>query len=340
MVTDLQFGALFDRLEHPQFLTLTTPNVKRITKKTFHLYRKRVTALMAMYRKMGIFRGGVYAIETTYNRREKTWHVHAHVMVDAACALPSADWKVEFAGRKMRAFDLLKLAIEFDWTRMWVAGHKHRPASAFDFGKAPRKNAAQMTKEGERATFEWWVKDSFANATMEYSFRQKKWVPMSLPAAEMQAREQWNKLNRRVVWIKAVTDRDKAVKEILKYITKSADFSDLKECVEAFHDATKSARMIQTFGSWYGVKLDTASDAAHPEQWGELKCSCGENLWARTGLLHRHDVKMDAQGQWHPNKRVFFNCRSGGTVARPTIRALDERVILEEFSYGFNSGND
>jgi Replication protein/Transposase zinc-binding domain len=323
--------ALFDRLTHPQFITLTTPNIRAIDKGTLHNYRKKVRALMAIHAQM--FNGGVYAIETTYNRREKSWHVHAHVLVDASYALPSSDWKIDFAGRQMRAFDYIKHVIEFDWTRLWSKKVKDR------FGSLPRKNACRGAITGERFAFECWLRERFENRTRRFDANRREWKPMPrLSASELRRREEWNRENRRVVWIKPVDDRNRAAKEVLKYITKCSDFADLAACVEEFHNATKGARLIQTFGSWYGVKLDVAPNHNHPEDWAQLKCACGQNLWARMGLFLRHDVEMRGDGRCVLTRE--FNCRSAGTVARPTIRALEDRENLEEFSYGFNRDHD
>jgi hypothetical protein len=259
----------------------------------------------------------------------KTWHLHAHCLVDATYALPTSDWKFLVAGRWMRAFDYIKHVIEFDWTRLWVGGREH-----WMFGARPRKNARPELMAEELFHFESWLRERYAHETMEYSYSQKRKVPItSLSASEMSRRREWNRKNRRVVDIRPVTDRDGAAKEVLKYITKCAEFSDLRECVEEFHDATKGARMIQTFGSWYGVKLDVAPDHEDPEDWGELKCACGQNWFVRNGLYHRYDVHMDADGRWRLRRQ--FGTGSAGTVARPTIRALDERVIPEDFNYGY-----
>ncbi len=119
-------------------------------------------------------------------------------------------------------------------------------------------------------------------------------------------------------------DRDGAAREVLKYITKVAAFSDLPEAVEPFCNAVRGARLIQTFGTWYGVKLDDDSgDAEHPEDWGDLTCTCGLNVWARMGVFYRRDVEMDAAGQWH--LKAPLNHNSMGTIPRPTIRALEAR---------------
>jgi hypothetical protein len=100
-----------------------------------------------------------------------------------------------------------------------------------------------------------------------------------------------------------------------------ADFSDLPEAIEVFCDAVRGARLIQTFGTWYGVKLDTVFDPEHMDDWGEMKCACGLNCWERMGVFYRRDVEMDKEGRWHLKRSIKHTCR--GTVPRPTIRALD-----------------
>lgn len=62
-----------------------------------------------------------------------------------------------------------------------------------------------------------------------------------LSASEMKTRKEWNTDNRRVIDLKPVTNRDGAAHEVLKYITKVADFSGLPEAVEPFCDAVKGA---------------------------------------------------------------------------------------------------
>jgi hypothetical protein len=298
---------LFDRLTHPQFITLTTPNLKKISKKSFHFYRKKVTAFVKDHREM--FKGGVYAIETTFNRTEKTWHLHAHVLVDASFKLPSKEQRIEFAGRNMPAFTFVKLALEFDWSRIWCKSLPRRL----------RKNAKKNALDGERFDFESWTRSCFANALKVYRFG--KWMPIiGLPEDEIQRRTEWNKANRRVLWIKPVDDREKAAKEVLKYITKCADFCDLADAVKVFYDATRGARLIQTFGSWYGVNFDTDFDTRHPQDWGKLECACGVNHWERMGIFRRIDVEMSEEGRWFLKRTIDQHCR--GTIARPTIRAL------------------
>jgi len=260
-----------------------------------------------------IFRGGVYAIETTYNRAEKSWHVHAHALVDnAKFALPKADQRVHFSGRNMRAFDLIKLALEYDWTCLWCPS----------LPKKSRANASEMVINGKRFEFERWVNLCYENRLKVY--RAGGWKPITwLPEEEMERRRAWNLANRRVFWIKPVDDRNKACKEVLKYITKCSDFCDDPRCVREFHDAVKSTRLIQCFGSWYGVDFSTAFDTAHlAADWKGPQCACGCNEWHRMGTFFRRDVRMEADGCWYLRQPLDYNAR--GTIPRPRIRALAE----------------
>ena len=253
---------LFSKLAHPQFLTLTVPNVKRISKRTFHIFRKRVRLFLAQHKE---FIGGVYAIETTYNRTETGWHVHAHVLVDAVSALPQKDWRVEFAGRNMPAFTLIKLALEYDWSRLWI---KALP-------KLPRVNASIMTREGERFDFEQWARDCQANALKEW--RDGGWKPIrgTSQLAELKRRTDWNIGHRRVIWIKPVDDRNKAAKEVLKYITKCADFCDRRR--NAWNSSTtrpKAAAPHSDLRHLVRRQLPDAPEAFDPdwlENWGRDK---------------------------------------------------------------------
>ena len=299
---------LFDRFEHPQFITVTVPNLKRITKRSFEFFRKRVRQFLAQNKSQ--FRGGVYAIETTYNRAEKSWHIHAHILVDAVKPLPLKGETIEFCGKKMSLFTFTKMRVEFEWSRLWV---KTLP-------KPLRANASDVARAIERSAFHDWMCSCLENRMRE--FRNGRWQEIEwLSASELQHRQKWNRENRRVLDIRPVTDRVRAVKEVLKYITKSSDFIDLPECVIAFYEATRGARLIQTWGSCYGLDFTIEFDTAHPEDWSRLECACGSNHWERFGVLYRRDVYMEASGQWRPRPEFEHNPR--GTVPRPTIRALE-----------------
>lgn len=302
--------SLFDRLTHPVMITLTIPNKASIRKHDYTLFRQRVRKFIADHKAW--IRGGVYSMETTYNRREKTWHIHAHILADVASSLPAKTEKIILAGQRTYMFTALKLRLEFDWMRLWSSAR----------GKAAKKGADKMRLAGDDFEFSEWVREGRENVVREWRMGGYQRIE-GLSASEMQRRSEWNIKNRRVIDVRPVTDRDGAAREVLKYITKVADFGDLPEAVEPFSNAVRGARLIQTFGTWYGVKLDEKTSAEHPEDWGELKCGCGCNLWRRMGVFYRRDVEMDQAGRWRLTLTHDYN--SGGTVPRPTIRALDER---------------
>jgi hypothetical protein len=311
----VKIKTMFDRLTHPALITLTIPNKATIRKHDYTLFRQRVRQFIAQHK--GWILGGVYSLETTYNRTEKTWHIHAHVLVDLASSLPSKKEKTELAGQRVFAFTAIKLKLEFDWMQLWATA----------WGKAPRKDACIERKNGHVYNFEQWVKQGREMRVREW--RDDGYKPIEgLSANGIAARTAWNAANRRVLDIRPVMDRDGAAREVLKYITKVADFCDLPEAVEPFCNAVKGARLIQTFGSWYGVQLDTVFDPNHLDDWGERKCACGLNHWERMGIFTRGDVEMDETGCWHL-LHALNNHRCRGTVPRPTIRALDAPVESE-----------
>lgn len=300
---------LFDRLTHPVLITLTIPNQDSIRKHDFTLFRQRVRNFIKQHSEW--IKGGVYSLETTRNRVDGTWHIHAHVLADVCSPLPPKTEKTELAGQRVYAFTAIKLKLEFDWLRLWCG----------DWGKKARKDSDRAHSTG-KYTFESWVEKG-------RQMRVKEWrdgayrVMSDLTARDVAARTVWNAKNRRVVDMRPVMDRDGAAREVLKYITKVADFSDDSTAVEAFANAVRGARLIQTFGTWYGVRLDEKPDPNAPKDWGDLKCACGCNIWRRMGVFYRRDVEMDEKGRWWLTN--IHNYNSAGTVPRPTIRALEER---------------
>jgi Replication protein len=300
---------MFDRLTHPALITLTIPNKASIRKHDYTLFRQRVRKFIAQ-RKSWI-KGGVYAMETTYNRAHGTWHVHVHILADLGAALPQKKDFVTLAGQRVYTFTAMKMRLEFDWLRLWTGKR---------WGMKPRTDASAQMVAGDVYTFEEWVRAARAMKTREF-VPGIGWRDIAgISASEMKMRKEWNAENRRVIDIRAVNDRERAAREVLKYITKSADFSDIPAAVEQFSDAVKGARLIQTFGSWYGVKIECE---ANGPDWGELSCTCGVNVWKRMGVFYRRDVEMDTQGRWRLKLPHDYN--SLGTVPRPTIRALDIR---------------
>lgn len=298
---------LFDRLNHPVMITLTVPNTEEIRKHDFKLFRQRVRKLIAQHK--GWINGGVYSLETTYNRHQKTWHLHCHILADVAVPLPPKSEKVTIRGRRMCRFTAMKRRLEFDWLRLWRS----------DLGKKPRENASKDSVLGDEYRFEEWLEISERMRIKEYVGGKLRPIE-GLSDAERAARTEWNRRYRRVVDVRPVDDREKAALEVLKYITKVAAFCDLPQAIEPFMAAVRGARLIQTFGSWYGMPLEGEDDEPGRPEREEMKCSCGCNDWKRMGLFQRENV------EWSPQVgyvlKAPINHNSGSTVVRPTIRAL------------------
>jgi hypothetical protein len=286
------------------------------------------------------FLGGVYSMETTRNRQTGTWHVHAHILADLNHALPpkfltGPDGKkhvnmVEFYGKRVFAFTALKWRMEFDWLLLtggreeWGVRPKNDP---------PAKSHKAISKwrrawEYYYANFMRWVLEKRDHSTIEFKVKRgRRFVLRSdLTPAEWDvyaAREAWNAANTRVFHIEPVTDREGAAREVLKYITKVADFSDQPDAIEEFSNATRGARLVQTFGTWYGFAVDVEFDVDHLDDWSKRpECACGLNHWEKVGVYHYHHVLMDEAGRFYLRESALKHDH-GGTVAHPRIRAGD-----------------
>ena len=98
---------LLGAMEYPTFLTLTVPNLGELTNKTFSQIREW---WKEFYRSNKTFlRGGLYTVEVTFNREERTWHPHLHIVFDAP-------WPTR--GMKREAFLTMKRTLEFSWLRI------------------------------------------------------------------------------------------------------------------------------------------------------------------------------------------------------------------------------
>jgi len=328
----VRIKTMYDRLTHPALITLTIPSLDSIRKHDFTLVRQRVRKFIAQHKSW--IQGGVYSLETTYNRKEKTWHLHCHILADVSVPLPAKEERTILAGVRVCLFTAIKQRLEFDWLRLWTCS----------WGKKPKSNASASKNDGDNFEFATWVTELRANRLKEWTPAGYRRAPDSdlwelvtpagyrpiagLAAVELARRRRWNQENRRVIDVRPVIDRDGAAREVLKYITKVAGFSDLPEAVEIFCDAVRGARLIQTFGSWYGAKLDTVFDPEHMDDWGQMKCTCGLNHWQRTGVFFRSDVEMDDSGRSYVKRSFTQTCC--GTVPRPTIRFLEQPEEMEE----------
>lgn len=288
---------MFDRLEHPVFLTLTIPNLPRISKRSYSHFRAKFNKFRKAH--AGWIKGGMIALETTYNSQPDspafgTWHLHAHVLIDSATALPvcegcSVSWRFNSRRGKPERhithsrecpFIAFKRRLEFDWL-VFTQGSR-------DIRWRP-------------SDFDYWF-----NNTWEESW-----------AGDHAGREEWNLENRRTLDVRRVKNRQKAAYEVLKYITKASHFANIPEAVDEFITATRGTRMMQTFGTWYGFDFEDGEDV---NSWAHLECECGKNEFEQMpGRLFLSDVWMDDTGRWRlqvfgrgspPGQVVSIDCKS------------------------------
>jgi hypothetical protein len=311
----VRIKTLYDRLTHPALITLTIPNLASIRKHDFTVVRQKVRKFIAEHKSW--IQGGVYSLETTFNRKDRTWHLHCHILADISASLPSKEEKTILAGRKVCLFTAIKLRLEFDWLRLWTR----------TWGRKPKADAGQHRRDGDQFDFHSWIEMTRENRLKEWTPEGYRPIP-GLAPDEIRRRTAWNRENRRTIDIRPVTDRDGAAREVLKYITKAAGFCDIPEAVELFCDAVRGARLIQTFGSWYGVKLDTVFDPEHMDDWSQMSCACGVNHWEKFGVFFRTDVVWGEAGRWYLKRSCVH--LSGGTVPRPTIRFLPSPEEIED----------
>lgn len=77
-------GEFIKHMKEPKFLTVTVKNVEHIDGRYLKQWRGWFNRLRNKDVWKRAVRGGVYSLETTYNTKSRTWHVHLHALIDAA----------------------------------------------------------------------------------------------------------------------------------------------------------------------------------------------------------------------------------------------------------------
>lgn len=114
-------------------------------------------------------------------------------------------------------------------------------------------------------------------------------------------------------WIKASEGRGQTsfiraadegtVRELIKYVTKVSDLLEEPRALDEFLSAVKSARLIRTYGTFFGIPT---SDEEHPG----VECpDCQSQCVVRLGFVHPHQVSFDFE------KEVMRVNRSPGVIA-------------------------
>jgi hypothetical protein len=142
--------SLFEVVGNPQLLTLTVPSVRKLTSETIRVLRARLKAFLR--ENSPLLMGGVYSIEITYNKVEKTWHPHIHALVDVSDYRKKLPYW-EFCERKWR--------LEFSWLvltqgravagkRRWRRGDYAEWVAGID----PRSRVSPFGRIGHRRTID------------------------------------------------------------------------------------------------------------------------------------------------------------------------------------------
>ena len=103
-----------------------------------------------------------------------------------------------------------------------------------------------------------------------------------------------------IVWVSAVKNgfidledggTSKAARELVKYITKASDLVGDPVAVEQFLDAVYNRRLLRTYGTFYGLKLEEEAESR-----AEVCPDCGTNEWVETSLIGPQQITMDVKG--------------------------------------------
>lgn len=264
---------LLAAMENPSFLTLTVPNVATLTRKTFdqirgwwkEFFRSNKTFL----------RGGLYSIEVTYNRAERTWHPHLHIVFDAP-------WPT--SGMKRNTFLLMKRTLEFSWLRI----------TSPDARKVFRRNE-----------YERWQREAAKQVPgSDWNQRYRRVVdirPVRGESAVYEVIKYVSKTNR-------FLDLPEAVEPFLRAI-RGVRVLQTFGCFYNFRmEAPITKEEIEELAA-AGIETAPVTGAA-----SFLRCGCGANKFERLGVFCMNDVEMDKDGRWliRPS-RERRSCRGSST---------------------------
>lgn len=306
-----RINTLAGRLDNPILLTLTVPNVAKLSKRTFSALRRGWNIFK---KSQPWIEGGVYAIETTYRKPHQPqtpWHPHLHALASAATPLPQCDCgRCNRCGRWIGTERDQKSVCRCGGHAAW---RWHRYDDTGSWAKCHKVECA-FIRFFRGLEFAWFLatggrKERWSPA----SFNQ--WFNRTEPSfwRSESDRKQWDSRNRRIIYIQRVKDREKACFEVVKYVTKTADFAHDHHAVKEYFTASRGARMLQTFGTWYGLKLDPDVNKGAPSaenSWRGLACDCGKNEFERYGKVYFEAVRMDKTGRWLLRDSIFKNRRA------------------------------
>ena len=132
----------------------------------------------------------------------------------------------------------------------------------------------------------------------------------------------------------------KAIRELVKYTTKCADFSRSPERVDEFLTAFENVRRVQTFGSFHGVDEDPENEPGSYEP-GLIGCKCGK-CTSKDGEIsavpvHVSDTVLMADGTRQLKFAFADDWTSWPTVSPPAFKLESlSPVRSEQMRISFN----
>ncbi len=149
-------------------------------------------------------------------------------------------------------------------------------------------------------------------------------------------------MNKRGKKTRRVNER--AIKEIVKYATKAADFCHSPELVVEFLDAFKNVRRLQSFGCFFRVDATVDKEVEPEKQSSALAgCSCGlctfGQLHFEESLIHVSDTVLQNDGTrtLSPECKARWDCLRESvpeeefvrSVARATVKVDAQLSLLD-----------
>ncbi|WP_263367952.1 protein rep [Edaphobacter bradus] len=248
-------------MKNPTFLTLTVPNQQRLTAKTYKELRAQWKSFQRSNKSW--ITGGLYSMETTFNRERLDWHPHIHAVVDFP-------WPT--TGIPREQFVRLKRMIEFAWLR--------------SVSKEARKHY-------KRSEFERWLRESAANAHSQDWNRRFRRVthlrPVKGDNAVYEVIKYVTKSSRFLDIPQAVEEFLRAVRGV-RVIQTFGTFYNFNSKLEA---PITQEDIDALAAAGLDTKVSPGATAA-----AFLRCDCGKNKFERLGVYAMHDVEMGEDGRW------------------------------------------
>jgi hypothetical protein len=260
-------------MENPTFLTLTVPNTSNLTKKTF----SQIRGWWKVFQRKNahLLRGGLYSVEVTYNRAEKTFHPHLHILFDSP-------WPVRGVARS--TFLTIKKTLEFDWLRI---------------------TSPEAKRVFRRNEYQRWNKEA---AQQE---RGSDWNKRYRRVVDIRPVQKGDGAVYEVIKYISKTNRFLDLAEAVEPYLRAIRGVRVLQTFGSFYNFKMEVPVTQAEVEEMAA---AGIDAAPVKASTFLHCECGMNHFERIGVFSMADVEMDVDGRWliRP-QRERRRCRGSAT---------------------------